>query len=87
MHRRRQRLSRPESGYRGLADFVADLVSQAGLIGRLREFESSADSLESLAADAAKQWTAGFNPRKVRRRTICTISIKLRFERQRHRSI
>ena len=55
----------PESGYRGLADFVADLVSQAGLIGTLREFDVPRDSLESLAADAAKQWTAGFNPRQV----------------------
>jgi alcohol dehydrogenase len=55
----------PQSGYRGLADFVADLVSQAGLISTLREFEVPRDSLESLAADAAKQWTAGFNPRTV----------------------
>ncbi len=55
----------PQSGYRGLADFVADLVSQAGLISTLREFEVPRDSLETLAADAAKQWTAGFNPRQV----------------------
>jgi alcohol dehydrogenase len=55
----------PQSGYRGLADFVADLVSQAGLISTLREFDVPRDSLETLAADAAKQWTAGFNPRQV----------------------
>jgi alcohol dehydrogenase len=48
-----------------LADFVAELVSQAGLISTLREFEVPSDSLDSLAADAAKQWTAGFNPRNV----------------------
>src|SRR4029078_994483 len=29
----------PQSGYRGLADLVSDLVSQAGLISTLREFE------------------------------------------------
>ena len=29
----------PAAGYQGLADFVADLVQQAGLISRLREFE------------------------------------------------
>ncbi len=55
----------PETGYQGLADFVAELVQQAGLISRLREFEIPEKKLESLAVDAAKQWTAGFNPRKV----------------------
>src|SRR5215470_9749080 len=29
----------PESGYRGLAGFVGDLASQAGLVGRLRELD------------------------------------------------
>jgi alcohol dehydrogenase len=55
----------PESGSQGLADFVADLVSRAGLVSRLRDFDVPQDSLEKLAADAAKQWTAGFNPRQV----------------------
>jgi alcohol dehydrogenase len=55
----------PSSGYRGLADFVADLVTQAGLVSRLKEFEIPPSKLEALAADAAKQWTSGFNPRKV----------------------
>jgi alcohol dehydrogenase len=55
----------PETGYQGLADFVAELVQQAGLISRLREFEIPEKKLESLAVDAAKQWTAEFNPRKV----------------------
>ena len=53
----------PETGYQGLADFVADLVEQAGLISRLREFEIPEKKLETLAVEAAKQWTAGFNPR------------------------
>ena len=56
---------RPQRAIDGLADFVADLVSQAGLISTLREFEVPRKSLESLAAEAAKQWTAGFNPRSV----------------------
>jgi alcohol dehydrogenase len=55
----------PEAGHAGLADFVAELLSRAGLSSRLREFEISQDSLEPLARDAAQQWTAGFNPRKV----------------------
>jgi alcohol dehydrogenase len=55
----------PETGHRGLADFVAGLLADAGLIGQLRDFDIPDDKLEILAADAAKQWTAGFNPRKV----------------------
>ena len=55
----------PAEGYRGLADFVAELLSGAGLFSRLREFEIANDRLPTLAADASKQWTAGFNPRQV----------------------
>jgi alcohol dehydrogenase len=55
----------PAAGYRGLADFVAGLVEQAGLISRLREFEIPDSKLESLAVNAAGQWTAEFNPRQV----------------------
>jgi alcohol dehydrogenase len=55
----------PQSGYRGLADFVGDLASRAGLVARLRELDVPQERFESLAADAAKQWTAGYNPRKV----------------------
>ncbi len=55
----------PESGYHGLADFVADLVDQAGLVTRLQTFEIPKSRLETLAADAAKQWTSSFNPRRV----------------------
>jgi alcohol dehydrogenase len=55
----------PSSGYHGLADFVAELVTQAGLVSQLKEFEIPPGKLETLATDAAKQWTSGFNPRKV----------------------
>ncbi|HEY2762314.1 MAG TPA: iron-containing alcohol dehydrogenase [Pirellulales bacterium] len=55
----------PAEGYRGLADFVADLLNRAALTSRLREFEIGDDRLPALASDAAKQWTASFNPRPV----------------------
>jgi alcohol dehydrogenase len=55
----------PEAGHDGLADFVDKLLAEAGLINRLRDFDIPDDRLETLAADAAKQWTGGFNPRKV----------------------
>lgn len=55
----------PAAGYQGLADFVADLTSRAGLTSRLSELDIPQERFESLATDAAKQWTAGFNPRKV----------------------
>jgi alcohol dehydrogenase len=54
----------PQLGYKGLADFVADLVSRAGLKSKLTEFDIPSNRLDALAIDAAKQWTAGFNPRK-----------------------
>ncbi|HTQ38956.1 MAG TPA: iron-containing alcohol dehydrogenase [Pirellulales bacterium] len=63
----------PTAGYRGLADFVAALVQQAGLISRLREFEIPAHKLETLATDAAKQWTADFNPRKVQAEQLLSL--------------
>jgi alcohol dehydrogenase len=54
----------PASGYRGLADFVGDLLSRAGLATRLNELGISPKNLAPLAESAAKQWTAGFNPRQ-----------------------
>ncbi len=55
----------PQSGFAGLADFVGGLLKRAGMLSRLREFDISENKLELLAADAAQQWTAGFNPREV----------------------
>ncbi len=55
----------PETGAAGLADFVAAQVRRSGLSDRLSQFDVPRDRLAELAADAAKQWTAGFNPRKV----------------------
>lgn len=48
-----------------LAAFVGDLVHLAGLKTKLSEVGVESSKLPELAADAAKQWTAGFNPRVV----------------------
>ncbi len=54
-----------EAGANGLADFVADLARHAELPDRLSDCGVKSDRLPQLAAEAAKQWTGGFNPRKV----------------------
>jgi len=54
-----------ESGFEGLADFVAGLARTAGLPGRLSLCGVERANLPQLAAEAAKQWTATFNPRRV----------------------
>ncbi|HEV3004413.1 MAG TPA: iron-containing alcohol dehydrogenase, partial [Pirellulales bacterium] len=48
-----------------LADVVADFARRAGLPGKLSQCGIERDKLPALAADAAKQWTGTFNPRKV----------------------
>lgn len=48
-----------------LAHFVAALTIKAGLSTKLEELRVAYDKLPQLAAEAAKQWTATFNPRKV----------------------
>lgn len=55
----------PASGSSGLADYVAELTSKAGLAQRLAEVGVDREKLPQLAADAAKQWTGTFNPRHV----------------------
>jgi alcohol dehydrogenase class IV len=40
----------------------ADLRARAGLQATLREVGVPSTALPRLAADAARQWTAGFNP-------------------------
>jgi alcohol dehydrogenase len=55
----------PASGFEGLADFVAGLAHRAGLAGRLSECGVEQAKLPELAAEAAKQWTGSFNPRRV----------------------
>ncbi len=55
----------PESSFDGLADFVAELARRAGLPARLGDCGVDEDKLPELAAEAAKQWTGSFNPRRV----------------------
>lgn len=55
----------PSEGVDGLARFVARLVSEAGLPGRLSECGVEQARLPHLAEFAAKQWTGTFNPRPV----------------------
>lgn len=55
----------PAAASSELADRVTQLVAKAGLHLQLRELGVAADRLRVLAADAAKQWTGGFNPRPV----------------------
>jgi alcohol dehydrogenase len=52
-------------GIPGLADFVTVLLSKAGLATTLRSLGVDPLKLPQLAGQAAKQWTAGFNPRPV----------------------
>jgi alcohol dehydrogenase class IV len=55
----------PDSGHEGLADFVAELAHRAGLPSRLSECGVEEAKLAEMAAEAAKQWTGTFNPRRV----------------------
>jgi alcohol dehydrogenase len=59
-------LPKPDGGVDGLADFVADLLARAGLATTLRTLGVNPLKLPQMAAQAAKQWTASFNPRPVK---------------------
>ena len=52
-------------GADGLANFLTDLLKQAGLHGKLAECGVEEGALPRLAAAAAQQWTGTFNPRPV----------------------
>jgi alcohol dehydrogenase len=58
-------LPKLEGGVEGLSDFVSRLLAQAGLATTLRSLSVDPLRLPQLATQAAKQWTAGFNPRPV----------------------
>lgn len=49
----------------GLARRLEELLRASGLRSTLREWEVAEERLPDLAAEAAKQWTAQFNPRTV----------------------
>jgi alcohol dehydrogenase len=52
-------------GVSGLADFVSDMLARAGLATKLRPLGVDPLKLPQMASQAAKQWTATFNPRGV----------------------
>jgi alcohol dehydrogenase class IV len=53
------------SGAMALADFLIAFRRRTGLPGSLAAVSVQRADLESLADDAARQWTAGFNPRPI----------------------
>jgi alcohol dehydrogenase class IV len=62
-----------ESGADGLADFVAGLARHAELPSRLSDCGVQSERLPQLAAEAAKQWTSGYNPRKASEAELLTV--------------
>jgi alcohol dehydrogenase len=50
-------------GGEALAAKLVDLVIQAGLPTRLRDAGVESEAIDTMAAEAAKQWTGTFNPR------------------------
>jgi alcohol dehydrogenase len=58
-------LPKLEGGVEGLVAFVSLLLAKAGLATTLRPLGVDAMKLPQLAAQAAQQWTATFNPRPV----------------------
>jgi len=58
-------LPKAAGGVEGLSDFVLRLLTKAGLATTLRGLSVDPLKLPHLASQAAKQWTAGFNPRTV----------------------
>lgn len=55
----------PTGGANELADFLRHVACEAGLAAKLSECDVDRDQLPQLAEDAAKQWTATFNPIEV----------------------
>lgn len=58
-----QPLAEPSDCVAALAEFVTGLMLKARLATQLRTCEVAGDQLDQLAEEAAKQWTASFNPR------------------------
>lgn len=59
-----------QGGANELADLVANLATRAGMHTRLRDCGVEQERLPELATEAAKQWTGGFNPRKVEEESL-----------------
>ncbi|MCP3692873.1 MAG: iron-containing alcohol dehydrogenase, partial [Planctomycetaceae bacterium] len=63
----------PEETSDQLADSVQQLVAQAELPTSLSQCDIPRENLPKLAEQAAEQWTAQFNPRKVGAEELTTI--------------
>ena len=60
-------------GAEALAQTIEDWMRQAELPTRLSEYDISQEALPLLAEEAARQWTASFNPRQVTARQLLEI--------------
>ena len=63
----------PGNDSEALATFITEIMQRSGLATRLEPQGVNADQLPMLAADAAKQWTARFNPRTVEVEDLLTL--------------
>ncbi len=63
----------PGNDSEALATFITEIMQHSGLAPRLEPQGVNADQLPMLAADAAKQWTARFNPRTVEVEDLLTL--------------
>lgn len=63
----------PGNDSEALAKFITEIMQHSGLATRLEPQGVNADQLPMLAADAAKQWTARFNPRTVEVEDLLTL--------------
>lgn len=59
-----------DDGGGGLAARTGELLSAAGLPGKLRDCSIPRKALSGLAEEAAQQWTLEFNPRKATRKEL-----------------
>ncbi len=55
----------PSAGSQGVAAMLTEMFGRAGIPLQLGQCDVPQDVLPDLAKDAAKQWTGGFNPRRV----------------------
>ncbi|MCU0878658.1 MAG: iron-containing alcohol dehydrogenase [Pirellulaceae bacterium] len=60
-------------GVAGLADFVSRMLAAAGLATKLRPLGVDPLKFQDMATQAAKQWTATFNPRPVREEELLAL--------------
>jgi alcohol dehydrogenase len=55
----------PNTAVEALVDAVQSVLRTAGIPATLQEAGADPDQIPMLATEAARQWTAGFNPRPI----------------------